>query len=271
MPSIPIKRISSAAALVQKLVDKVDNGDATLTVAEFKRVNPGWQPQVRGQPRVYKGSLDAETDAVLLAAINRAKTRGDRSTTGIKSGIQEVVDEFKKADADGDGKLSDAEQKKVKSPLGLSLAAFATLHGGDSISDFKLPAVAGVYVPKTPFVMPRGATSMGIVDALVKHFNAFSNDNRVNDATHTPTRFVLGEVEAKGIAAEIAKMPQTTAKGVLAAFAQRIQMNDTTDFKPPRIWIDNAKGIAAFDALAKGLGVKADFQGKPGAPSYNFW
>lgn len=275
MPTLSNKKVAQATSLLQKLVRKVDNGDEILTAYELHRTNK--TKHIRGSyvyvPQGTTHQLDTETETALLAAINRAKSKSQRGVDEIAKGIGEAGKEAKAADRDGDGKLSDAEAKKVRSPLGKSLVAFARVHGGDSISDFKIDvAPVKVYVPKRPFVAPKNKTAPELVEALLRHFNDWGNDNHVGIGSRESTRHVLATAEAEGITRAIAKLPETTAKAVLREFSKRIKQPDYrgNGFEPKRVYV-MPKAVGLFDKLAKKLGVTASFVGNPVAPKFDFY
>src|SRR5262249_14537127 len=158
-----------------------------------------------------------------------------------------------------------AEQKKVKTALGRALLAFAAKHGTSTVRSFRLAAPdQTTWQPKTPFKPPAGATPEALVDTLMQHFNAFSNDNRSGPGPDGVTRFAAGPREAKGGVAALAPLPAATAKATLRALSKRILMADDRGrgFKPRRIWID-PKAVPLVEKLAAKLGVKASFRGDP--------
>lgn len=276
MSKISTQRVSNAGKLLQNLLKKVDNGDEVLTEFEIHKLNKthyqrGSRVYVTGAPG--KQQFDPATEGALIAAINKVKSRSERSLDGIISGVGEAALELKQANLDRDGYLSDDEQKKVKSKLGKSLLEFARVHGGDSVSDFKIKVpLAKVYVPKRAFAPPANATAKAMVEALVKHFNDFGNDNHVGLGSRVATRYVLSTIETQGVAAAIAKLPAATAKATLRELSRRIKQADPSgpEFEPKRIYVQ-PKAVPILDKLAKSLGVRASFVGVAKAPSFNFY
>lgn len=265
MADLKLTRVRSGAALVKKLLDKADNGDATLTLSELKKAYRGNRPP-------DQWTVDVKTHDVLQAAVNKKKSAGERSVGGIKQGVDEALAEIKAADLDRDGQLTAAEQKKVKTPLGRSLLAFSEAHGDKSVTWFKIKAAEEVYVPSRPFRAPPNASPVHWIDAAVKHFNGYSNDN----STHGPrpqsiTRYVLGRTEASGLVAELEKLPAAKAKAALIALGKRINTpRPLTIEEPRRIYLDD-EAQKAVGAFAKRLGVKVDLKGELKAPQFDYY
>ena len=272
MADVKLKRVQSGASLVKKLLDKADNGDQVLTPTEVKKsynghVGPGGVPI-----HPDRWTVDPKTADVLLAAVNKRKSAGDRSVSSIKKGVDEALKEIKAADRDGDGALTAAEQKKVKTNLGRTLLAFSEQHGDKSVTWFKIKSGEEMYVPTRPFRAPANASAAQWIDACVLHFNGYSNDNSTHGRRpDSITRYVLGGVEARGIVGELEKLTPAKAKAALRALADRINTaRPLTIEMPRRIYLDEG-AQKALGALAKKLGLTVDLKGEPRAPQFDYY
>jgi hypothetical protein len=270
MADMKLKRVQSGAALVKKLLEKADNGDQTLTVGEVDKALGPSNPPPGTRPDTW--SADLATRSVLTAAVNKTKSTGDRTLDGIKKGVDAAFKEIKAADLDGDGALTVAEQKKVKTNLGKLLMGFAEAHGDKSVTWFKIKPGEEMYVPKRPFRAPANATASAWVDAAVKHFNGFSNDNSTHGRRpDSITRYVLGTTEAKGIVSELEKLTATKARAALRALDKRINTGNPLRIEDPkRVYLDEG-GQKVMGALAKKLGISVDLKGEPKAPKFDYY
>lgn len=272
MADLKLKRVQSGASLVKKLLDKADNGDEVLTLKEVKKSYNGdggrWGATLT--PDVW--TVDVKTADVLQAAVNKLKVTGDRSVESIKKGVDETLKELKAADLDKDGALSAAEQKKVKTKLGKTLLAFSEAHGERSVTWFKLKPGEELYVPTRPFRAPANATAAKWIDACVKHFNGYSNDNSKHGRRpDSITRYVLGGTEARGVAGELEKLTPAKAKAALRALSDRINTpRPLAPEDPVRIYLD-AEGQKVLVAAAKKLGITVDLKGEQRAPKFDYY
>lgn len=272
MANLPLSSATKGASLLKKLLKKADDGDGVLTETEVRRATNSAARWNRSTPDTDTWSVDVTTQKALLAAVAKQKSAGDRSLSAIVSGVDEALKELKAADKDGTGSLSDAEMNRVRSNLAKNLLAFSKLHSRASPSSFKITP-AKVYTPTTPFRAPRGATAPKLTEALLVHFNAYANDNAQGGARPASiTRYVFGKDEAKGLAAEIAKLPATTGKAVLRELSKRVHMADqrANGFQPRRVYFE-ANARAGLDKLAAALGVKVNFKGVAKAPVFDYF
>jgi hypothetical protein len=256
MPTVSFKKLSKAKRLSVKLVDRVDDGDQVLTITELYRATNVQLNNARNP--VDQWTVDPPTLRLLEAAINKAKARGDRTLEGIKAGLDEA--------------LSELTQGKARTTLAGALTSFAQVHADSSVSSFEFRKAPGVYVPKTPFRAPPRATASAWVQAVVLHFNSYSNDNSQHGARpESITRYVLGEVETKAVVGEIAKLPTSRQRSILRELERRILQRDQWGFgELRRIYVD-PKGQRLLDARAKALGLSVTFAGNPKAPKFDYY
>jgi hypothetical protein len=216
----------------------------------------------------FKGIPDPLIRDALVHAVNRAKNEGHSTLEGVAKAIDDARKEIQAANSDGNTKLSVTEQKKVKTVMGRSLLGFAYLHAKDKLSDFSWTPEK-IYVPSRPFRAPYRATAGEHVQALVKHFNAFSNDNKGAGANNI-SRFVMGDVEAGGMAKEIEKLSPTFGRAVLRALEDRIQQDPNAIGDPQRVYLSpSAQDL--MDAVAKKFRVRCDFAGDPRPPQFDYY
>lgn len=76
------------------------------------------------------------------------------------------------------------------------------------------------------------------------------------------------EESRESLAPKIGKLSNAKAKAVLTALSARIKQTDQPGFDPKRIWVED-KGVQLLDALAKKVGLQADFKGNPKAPQFD--
>jgi hypothetical protein len=83
---------------------------------------------------------------------------------------------------------------------------------------------------------------------------------------------VLGTVETDGVAAAIGAMPDAQARAVLRGLAARIHQGDdlSLPWTTRRVWVEPA-AVATLEGLAKRLGVKESFSGRPKAPGFDYY
>lgn len=257
MATMKLTQVKAAAALAERVARKADDGDEVLTTQEVDRLEK-------------QGQIDAATAAMLRTAIALAKNQGDQTLEGIAKALLSTRDRIVTFDKNKDRQLDDKEQKRVRTKAGAALLEFARQHGKQKIGSFKLkPDGKDLWVPRRPFRVPPNALPDQIVNALMTHFNGRANDNYA--AANAPTRFVVGDAEAKGIAGAIAKMPAAQARDVLKELSARIQQPDYRGtWNPMRIFLAD-KAAERIEALAKKLGVRANFRGQPGAPKYDYY
>ncbi len=261
MSSISMKRIHRALALIPKLARKADDGDEVLTKRELDRLT-------RKEPKMRRPQLDAVTGEVLRAGVAVTKNIGDRSVDGFPLVVAKMKPEILEANKDGAAVLDDKAQKRVKSRFGRAVLAFARQHGLKTLAAFKIvPSTAELWLPKKAFSVSASATPDAVLDALLRHFNGRANDNR--ESSVNITRYVIGDAEAKGMVAAIAKLPKSRAKAVLRALRARIQTN-AYGMDPKPVYLPS-RAEKRVTALAKKLGVGGSFHGNPQAPKYNYY
>ncbi len=265
------KTIQSAGKLLEQLVGALDNEDEVLTIAELDKIQ--WANDDRSSAMRDHPQFDGVTYDALSAAIHKMKSAADRSVTGIQAGIREAVAELVARDANGDGKFTGTELKFQKTRLAEVLLVFSAAHGKKKLADFPFEKPEGkIYVPTRPFRAPSGGSAGEFVDALVKHFNAFSNDNGGGYSGSDTTRIVMGAVETNAVVKEIEKLSPTRAREVLTALSGRILQGDYRGdgWNPKRIWIQPS-AVGQVEALAERLGVNKSFRGAAAAPSYDYY
>lgn len=255
--SVTAAQVNASARLLTALLRASDNGDGLTRVVEIGKADFRY----RGQP-------DPHTTNALVTAVNRAKNKGDPTIDGVAAQIELARKEVVALNTDGDGTISPKEQAKPRTELATLLLAFTRQHPTAKKGDFSFTPEK-IYVPTRAFRAPAGATAGELLDALLKHFDAFSNDNKGAGADGV-TRYVLGDIETKGFAAEIAKLTPARAKAVLAELEARVQM-PTNALGPPRRVYFTGPAQTLIDAVAKKFGVSHDFAGDPRPPSFDYY
>jgi hypothetical protein len=269
MANVSMKRVAAGAKLLKSLIKKVDNGDGTLTASEVDRAFG----VKRGRPAPQEAVVALQA---VKAAVNKVKVKSDRSVEGIVGAVDDAHGEVKSANADKSASLSDAEAKKVKTTLGKELLKFSREHGDDALSEFKLAARPPEYVPTKPFRAPTSGGAKAWVEAAIKHYNGWANDNSpgysVPRGQQNPSRWVYGLTETRGLAKEIAALAPAKARAALRELSKRIMQPDyrSQNWTPKRLYVD-AKGQAVLNALAKKLNVTVSFKGDPKAPAYDYY
>lgn len=96
-----------------------------------------------------------------------------------------------------------------------------------------------------------------------------NNDNKGAGATGV-SRYVMGEVEAKGMAKEIAGLPLSFRKKVLKALEARVQQNPSEIGDPQRIYF-TAEAVPHIAKLAKDAGISCNFVGRAAPPQFDYY
>ncbi len=257
IPELSKAQVDRGAKLLTDLLAKLDNGDQVMTTTELSRAKVS-----------YKGDESkGQLHTTLWTAINRASNKGSRDLEGIANEIELARKEIHAGNTDGKAAISGTEQMRANSVLGEALRGFIHAHKDDKVSDFKITPEP-IYVPSRPFRAPYRASAGEWLQAAVKHFNSFSNDNKGAGADNI-SRYVMGEIEAKGIAKEVAKLSPTFGKSVMKALEERVQQGQgVTD--PQRIYL-TGEGQTPLLAVAKDLSVKVNLQGDPRPPSFDYY
>jgi len=252
MPTMKISSVKAGAELAARIARKADDGDEVLTTREVDRM-------------LKQKQIDAPTAAMLRTAIAHADNMGDRTVDGMIKAIETNRDKILGTNKDGNTVLDDKEQKRTKTKAGKALMLFIQEHAGDKIGSFKIkPDGEDLWKPRKKFVAKDGATTAEVCEAMVQHFNGRANDNFVSGGG--PTRYVIGDAEAKGLAKAIEALPTARAKAVLKALSERVKMVDTgITGEIKRVFLAD-QAATRIERLAKKLHVSADFRGDPKAP-----
>ncbi|MFL5321004.1 MAG: hypothetical protein ACJ790_15185 [Myxococcaceae bacterium] len=251
------KDLDAAVTLLAGLVHKTDNGDQVMTPVELARAKI-----------TYGGKVDAAAADVLGHAINRAKNEGGRDLASIEKVLNDAKAELLALNTDGNATLSPAELGHAKSILAKSLIAFAAERKGAKLSDYTTTPEK-LYVPTTPFKPPANATAAEYVQALTKHFDAFSNDNKGAGANNI-SRFVMGTLETEGMAKEIAKLPVTFRKQVLKALEARVQQDPNVVGDPQRIYF-TPDAEPLISKVARDANIHCNFKGVAAPPKFDYF
>ncbi len=250
-----VAKFNAAAKVLTSLVKDLDNGDGLMRDHEIENADI-----------TYQGMVDAVTTKTLVTAANRASNAGALTVDEVIAQIEKARLEVLKNNTSATTKLTTDEQK-ASTTLGKQLIMFANVHQGHTRGDFDFTAEA-IYVPSRPFRAPRNGTADDFVTAVVNHFDAFSNDNKI-PGSRTPARIVMAEVEAAAVAKEIGKLAPAFAKQVLKALEARVQLpNALSD--PPRVFF-TAEAVDELKKVAKKFHVACDFEGDPRPPHFDFY
>lgn len=202
-----------------------------------------------------------------MTASNRAQNKGDPTVEGLLAELELALAEILAGNTDGNGTVTAAELGKHLTQLGGQLALFAVMHKGHKLADFSFEPEK-IYVPTRPFYAPANADAATYLDALIRHVNAFSNDNKM-PGSPLPTRYVMSEVEAKGMAKELEKQSRSRGRAVLRKLEERVavagQLHD-----PPGVYF-TPPAVEVMNAQAKRLGITCQFVGPASPPSFDFY
>lgn len=253
MPTIKLTDVTRAATLLKKVVDKADVfKDGALSREEIRYLGQA----ARGATK------DARTLAALEGAHGHGRATGPQPLPEVRKSIDELKARLRAADADGDGALSEAEQRKLRTKGEKGLLGFVDVAKRHQVSDFTMP-------PPPPENRPRfrwSGTAAEVCQSLLAAFSIRANDN------HWPTwgvppeqrgmsaRYVIDSAEAKEMVQALKNLYPARQKSVLTELARRTERSAfgcaavTSAAKP------------VLDAYARSLGLSLAFR-NPAAPT----
>jgi hypothetical protein len=248
MADIKLRDVNRAATLLKQVVGRADlNQDGAIRSGDLDKLTA--HGMSGDSVQIVSG---------IRGPLGRATANGDRSITSIKAAVDELKARARAADTDGDGTLSVAEQKKLKTTGDLRFLGFVAWSKGTTLSDLDFPAK---YTPPKPTFKWSG-TPAEVCTSLLRAESKSSNDNHWPDWANLdgPSRYVIDGGEAKAMVKALGQLYINRQKAVLTELASRTQM-----FNPGCVSPTNA-GKAVLEAYAAKLGLSLDFQ-QPSAPS----
>ena len=254
MPSIKLTDVSKAAALLKKVAEKADLAkDGTLSREEIRYLGQA----ARGAAK------DPKTLAALQGAHGHGRATGPQPLADLKKSIDDLKARVRAADKDGDGVLSEAEQRRLKTNGERGLLGFVGVAKSRDVSDFTMPAPPPEHRPRFKW----SGTPAEVCQSLLAAFSLRSNDNHwpswgvPQEQRGMSARYVIDTAEAKEMVQALKNLYPARQKSVLAELARR---TERTAFGCAAV---TPKAKPIFDAYAKSLGLQALKFGNPGAPS----
>ena len=254
MPGIKLTDVTKAASLLKKVVDRADvMKDGTLSREEIRYLG-----------QAAKGvTKDPATLAALQGAHGFGRATGPQPLADVKKSIDDLKARVRAADKDGDGVLSEAEQKKLKTAGEKSLLGFVGVAKNHQVSDFTMPAPP----PESRPAFKWSGNPAEVAQSLLAAFSIRSNDNHwpmwgtPYEKRGMSARYVIDVSEAKEMVQALKNLYPARQKSVLTELAGRTA---TSVFGCAAV---TPKAKPLFDAYAKSLGLSSlDFK-NPAAPT----
>lgn len=254
MPSIKLTDVTKAASLLKKVVDKADVfKDGALSREEIRYL---------GQAATG-ATKDPKTLAALQGAHGHGKATGPQPLADVKKSIDELKARVRAADKDGDGLLSEAEQRKLRTSGEKGLLGFVGVAKSHQVSDFTMP-------PPPPENRPRfkwSGTPAEVCQSLLAAFSIRSNDNHWPSWGVPPeqrgmsARYVIDTSEAKEMVQALKNLYPARQKSVLTELARR---TEHSTFGCAAV---TPKARPLFEAYARSLGLSSLEFKNPAAPN----
>jgi hypothetical protein len=254
MPSLKLTDVTKAASLLKKVVDRADVlKDGALSREEIRYLGQ----EAKGVTK------NPATLAALQGAHGFGRATGPQPLADVKRSIDDLKARVRAADKDGDGVLSEAEQRKLKTAGERSLLGFVGVAKNHQVSDFAMPAPPPEHRPRFKW----SGTPAEVAQSLLAAFSVRSNDN------HWPTwgtpyekrgmsaRYVIDAAEAKEMVQTLKNLYPARQKSVLTELAGRTAQSG---FGCAAV---TPKAKPLFDAYAKSLGVSSLKFRNPAAPT----
>ncbi len=252
MASIKLTDITKSIAAAKTFAKKTDlDKDGIVTNAETKAI----------ASHLSKTNQTATPSLALDTLMQWSKKKfNDTSVKDLVAAADDLGKRIKAADKDGDGQLSDTEQKSLRTNGERGLVQFALAMKGKSAGDFDLKTTLP---PEKPGFFDYRGTPVQVCENLLKAFSRKSNDNfwPTWSGLKTPSRYVLDSNEAKAMVGALKKLFDGKQKSVLQALSDRTQMSGVGCVSP------DAAAQAIFKDYAKSLGMNTlPFKGPVTAP-----
>jgi hypothetical protein len=251
MGNVKISDVNAGVRLLKRVIDKVDvNQDGAVRPTDIGK----WYNEVRNADGTLPGKQGLLFDAVTVS-MNVATRNGGRSVENLKAAADTLKERIKKADADGDGKLSAEEQRKVKGPE-TRLLNFVIAYKGKTLADIDLPTPQEPYRPRFKW----SGTPAEVAQSLLESKSSPGNDNKWPD-TPKSSRYVINEAEAREMLTALAPLYKSRQKAVLQELCNRSQASQFGCVSP------NTAAKKLLEKSSRELGLDLDF-GQPAAPRY---
>jgi len=252
MGNVKLSDVNAGVRLLKRVIDKVDvNKDGAIRSTDIKK----WSDGMRHGADSYTSEQGAVLGAV-SASMNVATRNGGRAIDNVKAAADALKERIKKADADGDGKLSADEQKRVKGPE-KGVLNFVIAYKGKTLADVDLPTT---HEPSRPQFKWSG-TPADVAQSLLASSSSRGNDNFWPDSAE-PSRYVVNEAEASEMLTALAPLYQSRQKAVLKELCRRSNDPGFGCVSP------NNAAKAVLEERARELGLDLEF-GQPRAPRYS--
>lgn len=204
---------------------------------------------------------DSPTIAALTGAHGHGRATGPQALNDVKKSIDDLAKRVRSADKDGDGVLSDKEQRALRTKGERGLLGFVEVARRHGVSDFEMPK-------PPPEVRPHfrwSGTPKEVCQSLLDAFSVRSNDNHwpswavSTERRGVAARYVVDVSEAKEMVAALKNLYPARQKSVLTELAERTA---SSVFGCAAV---TPKAKPVFDAYAKSLGLTLEFR-NPAAP-----
>lgn len=254
MANIKLTDVTKAASLLKRVVDRADVfKDGALSREEIKYVGE----KGRG------ATADPATVKALQGAHGFGRATGPQPLKDVKASIDTLKARVRAADVDGDGVLSEAEQRKLRTAGEKGLLAFVDVAKNRQLSDFTMPAPPPENRPRFKW----SGSPQEVCQSLLDAFSVRSNDNHwpswgvAYERRGQAARYVIDESEAKEMVAALKNLYPARQKSVLSELAKR------TEVRAFGCAAVTAKARPLFEAYARSLGLGALEFKMPAAPT----
>ena len=258
MANIKLTDVTHGAALLKKIVAKADlNKDGAIRDGDMRQI----RDHLGVAPKTSSGWLTGADGPQLVAGINsvvgRAISRGGPQLDKINTAIDEFQASAKKADLDGNGLLTDVEQKRLKTTGEKQFLNFVQWAKSKTISDIDLPAQHEFTKPEFKW----SGTPEEVCQSLLAAHSDSKNDNFWPSwGGKGAARYVLTATEAKEMVKALAPLYPARQKAVLTELARRTAKSEFGCVSP------NSAAKKVLEDCATSLGLHLVFK-QPGAPA----
>lgn len=254
MGNMKVSDVTRTATLLKKLIAKADtNKDGAVSNGDVKAISPE-------HPRdPAKVSRQAGLRSAIHGAQRYAQSKGSTTVKSVQKAVDDIAAAVKKADKDGDGKISDTEYRSLATLAAKRFVDFGQVHAKDKVTDFKLE-------PQREQPLPRfswSGTPQEVTSSLLMAYSARQNDSwwpSWGSPDKGPARYVLSKAEAEAMVKALEPLYASRQKSVIAELAARSAVS-----KFGCVSCD-AGARRVFEAYAQGLGVSGLTFGSPAAP-----
>lgn len=252
MATIKVSDVSKGATLLKQLIPKADtNLDGAIRTRELDGIAPS---NARG-PRPKK---QADLRSAITGVQKYSMSKGSVKVADLKKTVDLFAKRLKAMDDNGDGKITEAEQKAIATVGEKRFADFVSTRANAKVSDFKFEEQRK---PAPPRFSWKG-TPEQVTSSLLNAFSDPKNDNfwPAWSQLKGAARYVLTKSEATKMVKALEPLFATRQRAVISEIASRTL---ASEFGCVSV---DAGARAVFQAYATKLGVTGlDFE-SPRAP-----